>query len=188
MASMTIVADPPDSSTPLGARLCTACGLCCTGAIHDTARLDPDEVERAAELGLPVVGGTNAFALPCPKLTGTACSIFGSRPRVCGRYRCRLLQDVEAGAVELPVAMELVRIARELEAAARASLTGSLPEARYRARHGALPDVLSASPTAERPRVAAEKLHVTALDLFLDKHFRNDRDIRMYKDGQAPIK
>ncbi len=80
---------------PDGVRLCTSCGLCCAGALHDTAALDEDEQDAARALGLPLAG--DDFALPCPRLAGTRCTVLAERPRVCGRYRCGLLQEVEAG-------------------------------------------------------------------------------------------
>src|SRR5688572_4233724 len=64
----------PDSS--LGSALCTQCGLCCTGALHDAAVLDPDEIADARALGLPVLDAEKPkFALPCPRLDGTVCTI-----------------------------------------------------------------------------------------------------------------
>src|SRR5688500_2967630 len=80
----------PDSS--LGSALCTQCGLCCTGALHKAAVLDPDEIADARALGLPILDREKpGFALPCPRLDGTVCTIYASRPRVCGRYKCQLL-------------------------------------------------------------------------------------------------
>ena len=50
----TEVKDQADQSQSLskGSQLCTQCGLCCTGALHHFAVLEPDELEFARELGL----------------------------------------------------------------------------------------------------------------------------------------
>ena len=85
----------PDSPSPLtsnaadcaqASELCTQCGLCCMGAIHGRAVLFEDELQPARDIGLPVLDDAERplFALPCPKLAGTSCTIFGKRPRVCG--------------------------------------------------------------------------------------------------------
>ena len=67
--------------------LCVDCGLCCNGSLHDAAALDEDEVDAARAVGLDVLRNLDktGFAFPCPKLDDTRCTIFGQRPRVCGR-------------------------------------------------------------------------------------------------------
>jgi hypothetical protein len=51
------------------------------GAIHGRAVLTEEEVGPARAIGLPVIEGSEdrVFALPCPKLSGTICTIFGER-------------------------------------------------------------------------------------------------------------
>ena len=82
----------------VGSQLCTQCGLCCTGALHDTASAEPEEVEALRNHGMQVITGEKlGFSLPCPQLKGTSCGIYKDRPHVCSRYRCQLLRDVEGG-------------------------------------------------------------------------------------------
>ena len=84
-----------DETLSIGSKLCTKCGLCCTGALHDRAVLEPEEVEFASDLGLYVrAEGRPTFALPCKYLQGCACTIYSKRPKVCARYQCQLLDDV----------------------------------------------------------------------------------------------
>jgi hypothetical protein len=110
------------------------------------------------------------FLLPCPQLKGTSCGIYGSRPAVCGRYRCRILRDVEAGAIELPDAVEKVREGRRLyEDTLRVLPPGmTLPQAR----------ALWTGPqdAAEGPgatRYPAVVLQVLVLMRHIDQHFRH---------------
>lgn len=151
-------------------RLCTACGLCCTGALHTKARLDPDEVEPAAMAGLPVRfdDPTLSFSLPCPKLEGTICTIFPKRPRVCGAYACRLLEEVSRGRSldhALPLVVEAQRLVQETFAVLPPDT--SLPRARD----------LRATGQAS----AAATLRTFALDHFLDRHFRAANESQFLK-------
>ena len=119
---MSVVVDPVNTATAsdvpdsaLGSELCTQCGLCCTGALHNAAVLDPDEVAAATELRLPVLDGEKPlFSLPCPKLVGACSSIYGNRPRVSGRYRCQILQDLEASETSFNEAVGRVGTAKGL--------------------------------------------------------------------------
>lgn len=98
--------------------LCTDCGLCCTGVLHDAGVLDPDEVSAAAEIGLKMLdhSGRPGFVLPCCKLEGTRCGVFGQRPRVCSRFKCKVLVDFEEQRLTFAEAAAHVRSARELYA------------------------------------------------------------------------
>lgn len=134
--------------------LCTSCGLCCTGALHRDALLYPEEVDNARAQGLDLVNGDRpAFALPCPKLVGTSCSIFATRPRVCGGYKCQLLLNLEGGDVTLDSALATVGIARDLFTQARPS----------------------SPPESERAAIQL-RLNRTALAVYLDKYFMNSTD------------
>jgi len=171
-----------DDLAALGSDLCTQCGLCCAGALHDAADLYPEEVERARALGLPVrPGPITRFALPCPKLAGTVCTIYGDRPRVCGKYRCKLLRELEVGSVTFAEATARVANAKQLvnsvEEAAGPDVT--LPQMRALA----LQEIAQTSGPSKR-RAMRIKLSAVALALYLDKYFRNDRDgtIIKYQD------
>lgn len=147
------------------------------GAIHLRAVLGVDEVAAARGIGLPVLDRPDrpAFALPCPKLSGTACTIFGQRPRVCSRYQCQLLRDFQSGDVSLEAAEKKVAYAKALIAAITRVLppTMSLPEARTLVDA----EVKPSAPMAQRD-LQELRLRVTALELYLDKNFRASRDGR----------
>lgn len=168
----------PDNS--LGSALCTQCGLCCTGALHNAAVLDADEITAAWALGLPVLDREKpGFALPCPRLDGTVCTIYGSRPRVCSRYKCQLLQDLESGAVALDDALDRVGIAKALRREAeRAMPQGmTLPQAREITRISLAGHADGANAGNGDMELV---LRTAAFNLYLDKHFRNSRDGRAY--------
>lgn len=155
-------------------QLCTSCGLCCTGALHDGARLEPDEIDPARTIGLPVREGTvpALFALPCPKLKGATCTIYGSRPRVCAAYACRLLEEVRGGR-PLDTALLLVTEARRLASELQAALApgAEFPTARTeRGKHGGSPEF---------------QMRSFALDYYLDRHFRNRSEGPILKSESA---
>ena len=170
--------EPTDTNQ--GSRLCTHCGLCCRGALHDYAFLEPDEVEAATAIGLPVLDCEQlAFALPCPKLAGTVCSIYGNRPLVCGRYRCQLLRNLEAGNLSFDDAIDKVDTAKGLakgvEQAAERTLT--LPEIRPLAVEPTPQNTVA----GERARSSRGKLAATVFTVYMDRHFRNDRDRHVFE-------
>ncbi|UUR08753.1 YkgJ family cysteine cluster protein [Sphingomonas glaciei] len=143
-------------------QLCTSCGLCCTGALHDGVKLQANEIEPARSIGLPVKvdASSTIFALPCPKLEGTACTIYAVRPSACAAYACRLLEEVRGGR-SLDTALPVVAEARRLAGVLRAALT---PETSF-----------SASRTRRRAGTGSAEVLVRsfALDHYLDRHFRN---------------
>lgn len=104
-----MVEDPPEIRD--GSALCRACGLCCSGAFHDFVPLDPDELEDAARLHLPLVEREPllAFRLPCPRQVERACTIYAERPHECAAFACALLASHREGRVSLQDALERVR-------------------------------------------------------------------------------
>jgi hypothetical protein len=162
----------------IGSQLCTECGLCCTGALHDRAVLEPEEVEFARDLGLYVrAEGRPTFALPCKYLQGCSCTIYSNRPKVCARYQCQLLDDVQQANLPLEAALEHVRVAKRMCEDVRALLPPGMdfPTARQLLHEppGALPAVTDRS--AEMPL----RLALTTLCLYLDKHFKHSRESKL---------
>jgi hypothetical protein len=94
--------------------LCLACGLCCAGAFYDLVPLDPDEMEHARRLRLPLAEREPllTFRLPCPRLDDKACTVYAERPRECAAFACSLLQDYRRGEVEPEEALARVAVAR----------------------------------------------------------------------------
>ena len=181
---MPISEAPPIAEVPLvvenlGSKLCTRCGLCCAGAIHNAAVLDEDEIPAARAMRLPVLDSEKPlFALPCPKLKNDCCTIYATRPRVCARYKCQLLQDLEAGAVALPEALDRVRTAKALFEQLKDAMPAGMTF--QQTRRLALDATASPAGVDARTRMLV-RLRSTALQLYLDKHFRNSDDNRLFE-------
>lgn len=154
-----------------GSQLCTRCGLCCTGALHNFAVLEPDELEFARELGLELrEEGQPGFALPCSYLRGCACTTYDNRPRVCERYVCQLLDDVRQDKIHIDAALAHVRKAKEMYRRVGALLPPgmTMPEARLR-----LKEPLPRQSEEERRLELRCRLELTMLCVYLDKHFKH---------------
>ena len=165
-----------------GSDLCTQCGLCCMGVIHRVAALDGDEIAAASALGLEVLPTERPlFALPCPRLEGTICQVYGSRPRTCGRYKCQVLQDLEAGVATMDEARRRTTNARRL----LGDLREVMPEhmSHVDARRLAYAEVTEETVAAtglSRSATHRLKLLATALDLYIDKFFRRPTDRKAF--------
>lgn len=157
-----------------GSQLCTQCGLCCTGALHNFAVLEPEELDFARELGLNLrEDGQLGFKLPCSYLRGCACTTYDNRPKVCGRYVCQLLDDVNQGNLHIDNALAHVKKAREMYRRVEALLpTGvTMPEARLR-----LKEPLPSQSAEERDLELRCRLELTILCVYLDKHFKHRKE------------
>lgn len=156
------------------ADLCTRCGLCCDGTVFENAKAYPEDLPGLARHGLALDTASErpAFVLPCAKLAEATCTIYAERFVTCRRFRCKLLQSVEAG--ETTVAEGLTKIAT-----ARSLIAAVEPAARM-ARHRRALAVQTAGWKAvadpvERATTARRYLAIVALERHLDAHFRKDR-------------
>jgi hypothetical protein len=151
--------------------LCTACGLCCSGAVFDFGPLAPEEVEQARGCGMAVLdaGDEFGFALPCPALDGAFCTAYANRPATCRNYRCQLLRAAEAGEVAVEDALGIIASAREAAALVTAQLPKgeSITDARRRRRKAAVSD--GAAMMIAPPGLM---MALGMLDLVIDQHFR----------------
>lgn len=101
------------------ASLCLDCGLCCDGTLYSFVALkDTDLPERLVSLGMALTGGLGetVFAQPCSAYRDHCCSIYESRPSICRRYRCALLQACESGTRtrdEVRLLIEDTRVLRD---------------------------------------------------------------------------
>jgi Fe-S-cluster containining protein len=110
----------------LASTLCTRCGLCCDGSLFaDVELAGADEASALEVMGLEIEDadeGDGALLLqPCGALKGKRCSIYAHRPDCCRTFECRLLQEVERGAVgveraskKVAEALKRIRRVREL--------------------------------------------------------------------------
>lgn len=104
-------AGPPFGGTADGAALCRRCGLCCDGTLFGHVRLEPAAEAMARRRGLLVVShqGKPTLAQRCAALEPSGrCSVYHQRPRRCAGYRCKLLDQHQAGEVDLPAASAII--------------------------------------------------------------------------------
>lgn len=113
---------PPGS--PATEQLCRACGMCCDGTLFARALLAEGEPATLGKRALPLVEheGKQALPQPCPAHQGSACGIYFERPRACVSYRCKLLQSLSLGGIDLDGAIAKVQRARALARAIGARL------------------------------------------------------------------
>ncbi len=99
------MSDEPELSD--AAKICLACGLCCTGVLGPHAPLlEPGDLEIAKRNRLRVIPEQGVIELPCPRLDGTKCEVYQDRPHICGSFECSLLvrHRTEGGPVEEKIA------------------------------------------------------------------------------------
>ena len=93
--------------------LCTRCGLCCDGSLFaDVELANGDEASALEVMGLEIEDadedGGGLLLQPCGALKGRRCRIYPHRPDCCRTFACRLLQEVELGAVGVERAKEKI--------------------------------------------------------------------------------
>jgi Fe-S-cluster containining protein len=93
--------------------LCTRCGLCCDGSLFADVELASDDEASALEvMGLEIEDADEddggLLLQPCGALKGKRCSLYPHRPDCCRRFKCRLLQRVERGAIAVERANEKI--------------------------------------------------------------------------------
>jgi Fe-S-cluster containining protein len=100
-------------------QLCLECGLCCNGVIFADGQLQPgDDAARLRRLGLrfsPTSGPSagRKFLQPCTAFDGSCCTIYPERPKYCREFECLLLQNAQAGRLEIKAAQRIIRTARQ---------------------------------------------------------------------------
>ena len=163
------------------ARLCLSCGLCCNGSIYDQAKLEPDEVAAINRFGADISAvGSNPFLnLPCTLLSGTRCTIYESRPGVCRRFRCGVLQSLEVGEIDESDAQRRVATARALADAVRPFLAPGETMTAARQAWLAWSRDQSGTLAPHLGRLEAQRFHLAmlALNRFLDMHFRKPHQV-----------
>ena len=150
-----------------GGSLCERCGLCCDGTLFQAVPIDETE---AARLGSRIERCAEGMRQPCRALQGCSCLVYVERPQTCRTYRCRALQEVEAGGTTVDEALEFVANVVERRRAL-AELMGleddreALQLARRRAKVGSL---------TEEQQTALDRL----ARLLLILNFSRDHDSR----------
>ncbi|HEX9932649.1 MAG TPA: YkgJ family cysteine cluster protein [Allosphingosinicella sp.] len=167
----------PAPIAPDASALCVSCGLCCNGVLFTNARAEPHEVPAVEAAGLAVsqVGERLQFALPCRHLDDGSCGIYEQRFTKCRTFRCALLKRLDSGEVRLDEAQATVTRAKQMVARV-AALDPAAAQAATRAKQRAAgADGAPGADPAARRRLWTESL---ALDMFLDRMFRNRSMVR----------
>lgn len=154
--------------------ICIGCGLCCNGNLHPHTLLEAGDEEAVQKAGLSVVEskGERSFLQPCPKFSGGICTIYDRRPGACGRYRCKLLKDVEEGRVSTAEARDRIRTAKSLIAEACSDTAESSTAAGRAAVAKRLHESgLDMVEGARRQRAARMLLNLSAVDYVLERWF-----------------
>jgi uncharacterized protein len=172
-----------DAVAPDLGDLCTACGMCCDGTLFDWVNLDPGELDDVSRLGLPVetVDGKTGFRQPCPRLSGSRCTVYAGRPGKCRKYECTTLAQLRKGEIAREEAQR--RVASALTAAARVRaefLPGeNIADARER-RRAAIAD------PGRAPATPQFMLLLGVLDLQLDRFFRSRKQRQLNLETDSP--
>lgn len=101
-----------------GSVLCIPCGMCCDGSLFRFAELRADEQTFAASLGVTLLKDKekHGFQLPCHLFKNDCCSIYQQpRPKVCGKFECRLLQNYKNSKISIEEGLNKVRQARQMQ-------------------------------------------------------------------------
>jgi Fe-S-cluster containining protein len=178
-------AEPPID----GSDLCTHCGLCCHGVLHEWGHLETHEIEPMAALGMGLErrGDNIAFSLPCTRVDGTICSIYEQRPIACRGYRCALLKRYEAREIPLDEALALVSKGKALLDAVRSRLR---PGERFRdLRLAWRGHIGGEAPVEWAPGEQSERsgafLAMALLHRFFDRHFRLSQETPLVSPERA---
>lgn len=157
------------SDTGAASRLCTACGLCCSGVLFDLVRLQPeDSVQKLLRLGMKIRRKTTRpwFPQPCQFLQGCSCTIYGDRPSRCRLFSCQQLRAVEQGSTTEEEAAAMIALARRMVA----EVEERLPPVPADTQPPTLEERVNAA-LAEQPDPDLARLH-KQLKRLLDREFR----------------
>ncbi len=94
--------------------LCTSCGLCCDGSLFSIAPLVPEDGAVTPPLRSHEDDDERFLSLPCRALDSEkCCTVYDHRPRICGAFRCALLDQLDGGIITLQDATQKVAVAHQ---------------------------------------------------------------------------
>jgi Fe-S-cluster containining protein len=137
---------------------------------------EADEAAVAAA-ALPVImrEGKRAFRQPCPHFANGCCGIYEARPPVCQAYKCKLLRNVEKGAVSAADAKTKIATAKALLQSVRDwTCSENTPEQRN-SLEKRLQARLAASEGNERDIILKKLLDLGALRHILMRSFYDEK-------------
>jgi Fe-S-cluster containining protein len=158
-----------ESSSPL----CLACGLCCTGTLHEYVEVQPQELQLVGSLGVTIETFRNqsvGFRQPCVLYRSECCSAYAHRPVACQKYRCVLLRKLDRGEMTLENALAIVNETKGLIAEIDDQEEGTSLRRRLLESWDAQLGLVGTG--AARQAHATFALRAVTLDVVLQKHFR----------------
>ncbi len=160
----------PDAEA--ASRLCTACGLCCSGVLFHVVKLQPaDSVPALAACGLTINRKKTApyFHQPCPQLQQGHCQIYLQRPQRCRLFECRQLHLLAAGQTTETAALDHIRQAQSQVTAIESLLADddSPPLPAPSQRPLPLAERCQQAPASSPAHAALQNL-----ERYLNRHFR----------------
>ncbi len=126
----------------------------------------------------------DGFLQPCAQLRGTICAVYADRPGPCRKYRCEVLKSAEAGTMPIAAALDLIAVARRLQAGATTAGAAALPDQR-REMAGKSAEWPSGD-AGDRQIEARARVAQVALERHLDKHFRRDKQRQLVASPATP--
>lgn len=177
---MTPAPSPPASPGEAVSRLCTGCGMCCTGVMFHHVCLQPgDSPKQLAALGLKLKrkNGKQYILQPCPAHRGGQCSIYLHRPERCRRFECRQIAQFTAGTISEAEAAETIRQTLAQTALVESLLQRAGDHHREKPYSRRCERILAEPPDADHP-VDAQNLRADLaqaahrLEELLERHFR----------------
>lgn len=151
--------------------LCTACGMCCDGALFSFVALSSEEARTLRLAGAEVRDEGGILKLPqrCGALDGCRCTIYETRPFVCRRFNCLLARSLTEKELPLDEALGVVAEAKER----LARLEGLLPRRKAGEPSGPVLRAAHLAQSGARVSDAARRAFDEAQD-HLRRHFVPD--------------
>jgi len=115
--------------------LCLECGLCCDGTLFRHVEISAAERDELVALGIGVgeKRKRGVMWLPCGKLEGRCCTIYGARPGGCQRFVCALGKRLVGNEITLDEAR--VQVQQMLSALSVLREAFAAPEGEPALRH-----------------------------------------------------
>lgn len=93
--------EPAMTPASPGSQLCLCCGICCMGVLFDNAEIGRNSGLDGGWYG--AVDEDPLLPLACPLYREEQCAVFHhpERPDQCPEYRCGLLEQLDAGEIDV---------------------------------------------------------------------------------------
>jgi len=104
---------PLNNSGTQSSELCVYCGMCCSGIIFSHVSISDNAYKRLDNPDTIVVDGTHKMQFPCQYLDNCSCTIYGDRPKKCGSFICKLLDNLIDGDMNIEQTKKIVDLTKE---------------------------------------------------------------------------